>query len=96
MNCLLVKCMKTDQITSDNLVHRIERIQELLNWFERYATGQHANPKWLEGHAFELAYYLATNNNELKIDFEVERNRAFKEGLEVPEGSSLKRILLKQ
>jgi len=49
----------------------------------------------LEGHAFELAYYLATNNNELKIDFESDRNKAFKEGLEVPEGSSLKRLLLK-
>ena len=94
MNSLLVKCMKIDQITSDNPVHRIERIQELLNWFERYATGQ-ANPKWLEGHAFELAYYLATNNNELKIDFEAERNKAFKEGLTVPEGSTLKALLLK-
>jgi len=92
MSSLLAsKCLKIDQIQSDNPVNRIERIQELLNWFERLALGQ-ANPKWLEGHAFELAYYLKTNNNELKIDFEAGRKKAFFEGLQTSD--ELKQFIL--
>lgn len=88
---LLSKCLKPEVISGD-LVNRIERVQELISWFERYAVGS-GNPKWLAGHAFELAYYLAITNSELKIDFDVERKAAFKEGLNVPEGSTLKLLL---
>ena len=38
---------------------REQRAAELVRWFSRYTDG-HANPKWLESHAMELAYYVAT------------------------------------
>jgi hypothetical protein len=54
---LLDRCLKPEEIASAE--QREARIKELLLWFERYSRGM-ANPKWFEGHAFELAYYIAT------------------------------------
>lgn len=34
------------------------RIEFLLHWMARYGEKE-ANPKWLAGHAMELAHYLA-------------------------------------
>jgi len=53
---LLRESLKSDEISGPA---RPERIRELLAWFSRYADG-YANGKWLRGHAFELAYVLAT------------------------------------
>lgn len=88
---LLKNTLKPEAING-SYEQQIKRVQELLGWFVRYADGG-ANPKWVRGHAFELAYYLANNNKELSIDFEAIENKAFTEGVNAPD--SIKRILIK-
>jgi hypothetical protein len=51
---LLEQCLKPDEIEDT----RQARVAELVRWFVRLAEGN-ANPKWLRGHAFELAYHAA-------------------------------------
>jgi hypothetical protein len=34
------------------------RVEELIHWMVRYGAGG-ANPKWIDGHAMELAHYIA-------------------------------------
>jgi len=53
---LLKECLKPEEISGPK---REIRMNELLHWFNRFAD-QEANGKWLYGHAFELAYYIAT------------------------------------
>lgn len=89
---LLQKTLKPEEING-TYQQQIERVQELLSWFVRYANGQ-ANPKWVEQHAFELAYYLANNNKELGIDFDEVRWKAFHEGVSAPD--AIKKLILKE
>jgi hypothetical protein len=58
---LLKLCLKPDEIAvgSDK---REARVDELLHWFLRYSRKE-ANPKWADGHTFELAYYIATGSS---------------------------------
>lgn len=53
---LLKECLKPEEVSGPR---RDERLRELVRWFVRYADG-HANGKWLRGHAFELAYAIAS------------------------------------
>jgi len=55
---LLSQCLKPEEISGEVGVQQA-RIKELMHWFKRFAEGK-ANAKWLHGHAFELAYYIAT------------------------------------
>lgn len=87
---LLQNTLKPGEING-TYQQQVERVQELLAWFVRYANGQ-ANHHWLAKHAFELAYYLANNNKELSVDFDTIRKKAFIEGMNTPD--SVKRILL--
>ncbi len=57
---LLGECLKPEEISGEITVQRA-RVKELINWFRRFADGN-ANPKWFRAHAFELAYYVAINN----------------------------------
>ena len=88
---LLQNTLKPEEING-TYQQQIERVQELLAWFVRYANGQ-ANPKWVARHAFELAYYLANNNKELSIDFDEIQKKACYEGMMAPD--SIKQLLLK-
>jgi len=54
---LLKECLKAEEISGPE---RNTRLTELIHWFVRYADGN-ANGKWLRGHAFELAYAIASN-----------------------------------
>ena len=58
---LLSQCMKPEEIAGDTEAKE-QRINELIRWFARYATG-HANSKWLHEHAFELAHYINERKN---------------------------------
>jgi hypothetical protein len=57
VDALLAHSLKPDEISGEE---RELRVRELLRWFSRL-TRQQANPKWLESHAYELAYYIATS-----------------------------------
>ena len=48
--------LKPEEISG---VQRVDRIRELLCWFDRFIDG-HANPKWLKSHAMELCYFIGT------------------------------------
>jgi hypothetical protein len=58
------------------------RVRELLHWFVRF-TRRMANPKWLESHAYELAYYIATNGANRAIDVAAIRQAGFIEGCNI-------------
>lgn len=55
-NRFLPECLKPDGISG---VARDERMKELINWFDRFYSGN-ANPKWLKAHAAELCHYILT------------------------------------
>ena len=75
------QCLKPELING-NKVEQIERVQELIHWFVRFADGK-ANPKWLKSHASELAFYLLKNDTSLDIDFESIRTKGFFEGVNI-------------
>ncbi len=54
---LLPHALKPEEIEGPEDV-REARAAELVRWFARHAEG-HANPKWFEAHAYELAAYVA-------------------------------------
>lgn len=62
---VLGQCLKPEEISGDKNL-QAERVKELIRWFNRYADGN-ANPKWFHRHAFELVYYLATNNQLMSV-----------------------------
>ena len=88
LEVLLKSCMKPEEIQGSGEV-KLKRIQELLGWFVRLESGQ-ANPKWLRGHAYELAYHIATTTPFLDIDISTIEMRGFREGCAVPEDSIIK------
>lgn len=59
IEALKANAMKPEEILNPS--KREARAQELANWFARYAKGG-ANPKWVVGHAFDLALYIATQD----------------------------------
>lgn len=80
---LLSKSLKPEEINVD-APQRHDRVTELLGWFARLTQGA-ANPKWLEAHAMELAYYIATNGVNRQIDLDVVRRDAYAEGVRASE-----------
>jgi len=78
---LRANSLKPEEIAGDDETQH-DRVDELLHWFARLAN-RSANPKWLEGHAFELAYYVATQSGNRNINIQAVRDKAFKEGLNV-------------
>ncbi len=58
------------------------RVHELLHWFARLAEGR-ANSKWIRSHAYELAYYVATNNMNAKLDLYKVKQDAFMQGVNI-------------
>lgn len=78
---LLAQTLKPEEIDGEARVQQ-DRIRELINWFYKYAMGG-GNPKWFQPHAFELAYYIATNSGNRFIDLEAVRQAAFKEGVNI-------------
>ena len=75
---LLAASLKPEEIAGPGEVQH-DRVRELLHWFARLTQGG-ANPKWLAGHAYELAYYLATEGLDRGLNLEAVRNAAFLEG----------------
>jgi hypothetical protein len=59
-----------------------ERITELLHWFARFTRGE-ANGKWAVEHAFELAYYIASNGINRTIDMRESKQAAYLEGVNI-------------
>lgn len=71
---LLENAGKPEEINGTN-EQRHARINELLHWFVRLAN-RNANPKWAHEHAFELAYYIATNGINRRVNLEKVRSDA--------------------
>lgn len=79
LRLMLHKTLKPAEISGDpEMIHR--RATELVKWFAQLAQGD-ANPKWLESHAFELAYYVATNSGNRYINIEELTQVSFLKGV---------------
>lgn len=78
---LLTSSLKAEEINGEPATQH-QRVHELLHWFARYADG-HANGKWLAGHAFELAYYIAVNGVNRSIDVRAIQKAAYIEGVNI-------------
>jgi len=89
---LLSEALKPEEIGGTAEIQHA-RVGELVRWFARLATGS-ANPKWARSHAFELAYFVATNAGNRHIDINKVREAGFKEGAMVSpqDRGSLERI----
>ncbi len=85
---LLESTLKPEAISGDAATQQ-ERVDELLHWFARFADGN-ANSKWAMQHAYELAYYIATNGMNRRIDVSAIRQAGFIEGCNItPQERSL-------
>jgi hypothetical protein len=73
------KCLKPEEIDGTPETQHL-RVRELLHWFARGG-----NPKWLSGHAAELAFYVATGGKFAEIDLRELKMGAWREGMEAPE-----------
>lgn len=82
-NQLLGGCLKPDEITDTSGTH-LKRVKELLHWFARFTTGN-ANPKWVVGHACELAYYVAVTDLSGNFDWQKEIDKAYLDGVQIPD-----------
>lgn len=78
---ILDKSLKPEEIAGEASI-QLGRVKELVLWFVRYAKGS-ANPKWFQAHAFELAYYIATNAGNRFIDLEAISRKGWKEGINI-------------
>jgi hypothetical protein len=92
IDALRTNSLKPEEIAGAPDV-QLDRVRELVWWFARLADN-HANPKWTRGHAFELAYYVASMDVKRGIDLKPIRDAAFKEGCNITpsERGSLERI----
>lgn len=88
---LLSECLKPEEISGDP-AKQLDRIDELIHWFKRFATGN-ANPKWFHAHAFELVYYIATTAPNRFIDLEEIRKKAYFQGVNI---TSIERTVLEK
>ena len=70
-----------------------DRVHELVWWFARLTQGS-ANAKLAVRHACELAYFVATNGVNRRINLKAIRDAAFKEGVNITpeERGTLERI----
>lgn len=93
VSALKSHCLKPEEIAGEDKVVAVKRVRELLHWMVRYAN-QSANPKWLVGHAFELAYRLATQSFQSNVDWHKFGEAAYLEGLNCPgnDRAALQRI----
>ena len=73
--------MKPEEIGGDAQVQH-ERVGELVRWFARFIDGN-ANPKWAYQHAYELAFYVASNGMNRAIDTREIADQAYKEGINI-------------
>lgn len=78
---LLGECLKPEEIAGDASIQH-GRVKEIILWFWRYAQGR-ANPKWFRAHAFELAYYIATNAGNRFIDLTAVKQKGWLEGINI-------------
>lgn len=81
MQRLLDAGMKPQEIAGTPDVQH-ERVHELVRWFVRLIGGG-ANPKWTTMHAYELAYYIASNGINRAIDMVASKQAAFLEGANI-------------
>ena len=81
---LLQASLKPEEISGPPDVQH-ERVYELVLWFRRLAAGQ-ANPKWATQHAFELAFYIASNSVNRTIDLHATKQAAYIEGVNISPG----------
>lgn len=84
MQRLLDACMKPEEIAGTIDVQH-ERVAELVSWFVRHIGGG-ANPKWTAVHAYELAYYIASNGINRAIDMRESKQAAYMEGVNISAG----------
>jgi hypothetical protein len=78
---LLEAGLKPEEIGGNPQVQH-ERVRELLHWFARFIDGN-ANPKWAYQHAYELAYYIASNGMNRAIDTRQIADNAYKDGINI-------------
>lgn len=90
IDTLKQNCLKPEEIAGEDKAVAARRVKELLHWMVRYAN-KSANPKWLTGHAFELAYRLATQSFQSSVDWQEFGQAAYLEGLNCP--ASDRRVL---
>ena len=89
---LLGGTLKPEEISGAAEVQH-DRVRELMHWFARFKRGA-ANPKWLQSHAFELAYFIAVNGMNRSINLDDIRQKAYIEGVNITpqERRTLERI----
>ncbi|MBB5411861.1 hypothetical protein HDG34_005827 [Paraburkholderia sp. HC6.4b] len=75
--------LKPEEIAGEPDVQQ-ERVRELLHWFARFIHGS-ANGRWAVSHAFELAYYIASNGVNRTIDMQASLQAAYMEGVNITE-----------
>lgn len=73
--------LKPEEIGGDASTQH-DRVRELVHWFARFARGE-ANPKWAHAHAFELAYFIASNGQNRHIDLREISDKAYLEGVNI-------------
>ncbi|KWF90343.1 hypothetical protein WL95_27320 [Burkholderia cepacia] len=73
--------LKPEEIGGDAATQH-DRVRELVHWFARFARGE-ANPKWAHSHAFELAYFVASNGQNRQIDLHAIKDVAYLEGVNI-------------
>jgi hypothetical protein len=78
---LLEAGLKPEEIGGNPQVQH-ERVCELIQWFSRFIDGN-ANPKWAYQHAYELAYYIASNGMNRAINTREIADNAYKEGINI-------------
>lgn len=78
---LLLSCGKPAEINGPPEI-RNDRAGELIRWFARLANNN-ANPKWLREHAFELAFYIATQAGFKPLDLKELRDAHYIEGVNI-------------
>lgn len=81
LSSLLNNGLKPEEIGGDAVI-QLERVNELIHWFVRYAEGD-ANPKWAIRHAFELAYYIASTSGNRFLDLKEIKMKAWREGVNI-------------
>lgn len=79
LKLLLDKCLKPEEIAGDPAL-QLARVNELVHWFARLAAG-HANSKWAVAHAFELAWYVATQSVNREVNLREIKLESFIKGM---------------
>ncbi len=81
LEVLLQHGLKPEEIGGSADVQH-SRVNELVHWFARLAEGR-ANGKWAVQHAFELAYYIASEGMNRHVDLNAFQKAAWLEGVHI-------------